>query len=36
MANKGYNRFSWANGMFGQLILDIEKRYPWLLDENFQ
>ncbi|KAL8772249.1 MAG: hypothetical protein Q9209_002461 [Squamulea sp. 1 TL-2023] len=28
--------FSWANGMFGQMILDIEKNRPYLLDETYQ
>ncbi|KAL8697047.1 MAG: hypothetical protein Q9201_007339 [Fulgogasparrea decipioides] len=28
--------FSWANGMFGQLILDVEKTRPFLLAESFQ
>ena len=30
------DRFGWANGMFGQMILDIEKRFPHLLLENYQ
>ena len=30
------NRFSWANGMFGQMILDLEKKRPYLLRESYQ
>ena len=28
--------FGWANGMFGQMILDVEKRFPDLLEESYQ
>ncbi|KAL8758126.1 MAG: hypothetical protein Q9199_001710 [Rusavskia elegans] len=28
--------FSWANGMFGQMILDIERTRPYLLEETYQ
>ncbi|KAL8836096.1 MAG: hypothetical protein Q9170_003044 [Blastenia crenularia] len=28
--------FSWANGMFGQMILKIESDRPFLLSENYQ
>lgn len=28
--------FSWANGLFGQAVLDLEKRKPWLLGELYQ
>ena len=30
------DRFGWANGMFGQMILDIETRFPSLLLESYQ
>lgn len=31
-----YRRFGWANGMFGQMILDIEARMPHLLEDSYQ
>lgn len=28
--------FSWANGLFGQAVLEVERRMPWVLEVNFQ
>ncbi|KAH7410049.1 hypothetical protein DE146DRAFT_674836 [Phaeosphaeria sp. MPI-PUGE-AT-0046c] len=28
--------FSWANGLFGQAILEVEKKMPWILELSFQ
>lgn len=28
--------FSWANGLFGQAVIDLEKRKPWLLKQSYQ
>jgi meiotically up-regulated gene 157 (Mug157) protein len=30
------NRFSWANGLFGQMILDLWRRKPMLVARNYQ
>lgn len=27
--------FAWANGLFGELVLKIDKEYPELLEENY-
>ena len=31
-----FSRFSWANGMFGQMILHLESHKPYLLAESYQ
>ena len=36
IAADDYVRFSWANGLFGQMILDLDDRKPYLLQTNFQ
>lgn len=28
--------FSWSNGLFGQMVLDLDERKPYLLKESYQ